>query len=542
MTARRVNPAAGRPPHGWRLVGSSVALVIVATACGSQVPSGSPPASGGPGTPSVTPAAGGTIVWAKANEVSLTDMQVDIGLANSDVGFRVYETLVAVNDDGTIGPWLATSWDQPSDTTLVFHLREGVRFSNGREMTADDVVISLTRAADPNIDVNGRFSSIDRVAKVDPYTVRIDLKEPTGALPAVLAGQNAVIYPGEELEAGTFDPAKELLGTGPFMVEEHKQDESWTLVRNPHYWREGRPLADELVIRILNDDSARVAALKGGTADVATFDAPDTASLFAGDPNIVVQPQTTAEYYTMFLNALTPVQPQLKDARVRQAIGLALDRQQIISLALAGSGEPLVGNGTLASLPDACDPSQLPAPNPDEARRLLDEAGALPMSFTIDVYTGYPVLAGIAQVVQQQLQAVGITVEINQGDVGEIGERVFTTGEFDALMIFDTTFVDNWITLGNDSAATAPWRAVFTPSTPDLDALLTQTRRMVPGPQRAPIFQEICSKIAENAFSIPLATRTYFVVYRRDRLIPVIQTFEPNLNNLKNVADWGRVP
>jgi peptide/nickel transport system substrate-binding protein len=90
----------------------------------------------------------------------------------------------------------------------------------------------------------------------------------------------------KELQEGTFNPSKELMGTGPFMVIAHQQNDYWTLTRNPHYWRKGYPKFDEVSIRIITDDGARLAALQSGAIDIANFENPDAPKLLQGATNV----------------------------------------------------------------------------------------------------------------------------------------------------------------------------------------------------------------------------------------------------------------
>lgn len=530
----------------FRIAGAG-AIVGVAAACAPTDPTGGAAPTAATATttiptssPKPSPRAGGTLTWAKSGEVRRLDPALNGGLVSWDVLYRVYERLVGVKDDGQIEPLLASSWETASDTAYVFHLRKGVRFSNGREMTADDVVTSLTRAADPKVPgatFAVRFADIQQVVKVDPSTVRIELKQPSAVLLPALAGINGAILGGQELVEGKFDPTKETLGTGPFMVKDHKQDESWSLVRNPHYWREGHPLADELTIRIMGDTSARIAALKSGTADIATFDSADTESLLAGSPNVTVKAQTTSDFYYWGINALTPLEPKLKDPRVRRALALAVDRNQIIALALAGKGEPVIGGTTIPSLADACDPSKLPPPDKDQARRLLTEAGALPLTLTLDVLTSFPVFGAISQVIQQQLREIDVTLQLNQLEAGQWTDR-YVKATFDSHVSFNAGFMDNWFAL--QEGGFKPNRAHFMPEMPAFASRLDETRAAGPGPARAAVFQEMCSEIADLAVLIPVATRTTYVGYRSDRVAAELQGFEPNNNPLKNVANFGR--
>src|SRR5262249_2884924 len=144
-------------------------------------------------------------------------------------------------------PVLAQSWRQTSPTTYVFTLRKGVRFSNGRAVTPADVAGSLERVMDPKLATlwSGQLG-IKGAEPSGTDQVKITLSKPNTAFVAALAGAPAVVLPMRELRAGTFDPKKQLLGTGPYKVAAHAQNESWTLVRNPYYWRAGVPKVGRL--------------------------------------------------------------------------------------------------------------------------------------------------------------------------------------------------------------------------------------------------------------------------------------------------------
>ena len=166
--------------------------------------------------------------------------------------------------------------------------------------------------------------------------MRIELERPYSPL-AALSSVNASIVPIEELESGSFDITKEMLGSGPFMVAEHLQDESWSLTRNPHYWRAGHPIVDEVKILVIPDDAARIAALRDGRVHLANFDSPDAPALLAGAPNVAAVVQQTTDYYRIDVQALPDKGSPFADERVRQAMVLGLDRQKISDVALAGT-------------------------------------------------------------------------------------------------------------------------------------------------------------------------------------------------------------
>ena len=228
--------------------------------------------------------------------------------------------------------------EQTSPTSYVFKLRPGAKFSNGRPVTAADVAGSLQRIKNPETASywSAQLGTIARIETPDDQTVKVELETPHPAFLPALAHISAAILPIQELKAGEFNPAKEMLGSGPFMVKEHKQDESWSLARNPYYWGKSLPVADELEALIIPDDSARVAALRDGRIDFTTFENPDIAKMLSSAANIAVLPLKTTNYFRVDVNALSP-KSAFNDRRVRQAMNLALDRDAINNLVFAGT-------------------------------------------------------------------------------------------------------------------------------------------------------------------------------------------------------------
>jgi len=217
-------------------------------------------------------ATGGTLVWGKSLEMTMLDPHTALVGSAWQLQYLVYDTLVTMGDHFEIQPGIAESWEQPTPSTYVFHLREGVTFSNGRAMTAGDVAGSIGRVVDPKFGSwwACQMGSVKSVQAVDAKTVKIELNEPfTPLLPSLAASMTAIL-PMKELQEGTFNPSKELMGTGPFMVTAHQQNDYWTLTRNPHYWRKGYPKFDEVSIRIITDDGARLARYKAAPSTSLT--------------------------------------------------------------------------------------------------------------------------------------------------------------------------------------------------------------------------------------------------------------------------------
>lgn len=515
----------------------SVQLAVGMAAAAAFVAFGPAPASA---------AEGGTIVWGKPSEILGFDPHVEVNGVSWQFLYLTYENLVTTGDDLSIQPQIAESWEETSPTSYTFHLRAGATFSNGRQVTADDVVGSLKRVLDPALASVWavQMGPITDVVAVDPATVRIDLSKPYAALLPALAGINAAIIPMKELADGSFDPSKDLLGSGPYMLVEHKQDESWVFARNPHYWQAGQPVADTLDILIIPDDAARIAALRDGRVDIANFDSPDAPLLLQGVADVTTVVQQTTNYYRLDVNALRADSP-FHDARIRRAMEYALDRQQISDIALAGTGQvdyPLprafAQSEACAALPSYAEPREARL---EQARAWLSEAGADGLEVQLIASPAVPVFPLIAQVIQSNLAEVGLEVEILQLPAAEWLERSFSTGQFDFALSWFAGYADPSMVLGWWDPEFAKWNKVFLEPNPELAALLDQAKQTADGPERQTLFAEICGKIDEQATILSLVGKPDIVAWRTDRITADIQPVEGYFDTLKHVETFARV-
>ncbi len=470
---------------------------------------------------------GGKIVWGKPSEALTTDPAVSSSSSDFQIMAPVYETLVTVDQLKPV-PQLATSWQQTSPTTYTFEIRKGVKFSNGRELTVDDVIGSLRRVMNPELGSPwaGKLG-IAQVAASGPWQVKVTLKTPRSTFIPALANQPAAILPMKELGAGGFDPAKQMLGTGPYQVAEHRANESWTLTRNPHYWGEPAKAA-QLEIRILTDDAARIAALRSGATQVAMFDPPDSIRLLEGQSGVKTVVQNSTSFYRIDINAKTSV---FKDHRLRQAVALSVDRAKIAKVALSGVGVPTTA--IAPSFEGVCDADSVPYSTPDaaKARALVQAAGATGKTVSIIASTANATLGPIAQVLQQDLQAAGLNVKILQLDNGEWIRRVYNgkTADFDLELSFFGDYADPSMGLSWWNPTTAGFSKPWFENDAQLNALIDRSETTPTGPDRNRVIKQACDRIAEGANIIPLVTKPNIVAYRTDRLnadIPAVEAYQ----------------
>jgi peptide/nickel transport system substrate-binding protein len=319
------------------------------------------------------------------------------------------------------------------------------------------------------------------------------------------------------------------------VVESHRQDVSWTFKRNGTYWNQGKPAADTLTITIAPEEAARIAALQNGGAALATLGNVDSGTMLAGAKDVKVVTQATTDFYYLMLNSLKPGS-KLADPTVRQAINIALDPQQIAGVALGGKGKPTAV--TPAGLPGACDPAALPsaAKSLDEARKLLAEAGAQNLSFTLTIFNTEPAPA-VAQVIQQNLQQAGITVKIEQMDEASWSGKVYgkAPAEFDAALSWFAGYADPGMVTKWWNPETAGFNAGFMKPDQELNTLIDAANKQTQNRDKA--LADVCAKADADAQMIPLVTRPATVAYRADALSPSLYATEGYGNVLRLVAD-----
>ena len=490
---------------------------------------------------------GGSVAWGKPTEVISFNPHLSGDGASWSFFHLVYDQLLSTNDDFGLAPGLAESWEEISPTSYRFHLNPGATFSNGRPVTAHDVVANFQRIVDPETGgVWGKqLGEFEAIEAEDDHTVRFDLAAPNAIFLKILPLTTYSILPMQELEAGTFDPAVDILGSGPFMVTEHLQDESWTLARNPHYAREGHPLIDELVIRILPDDSARIAALRDGRVDIATFANPDTPQLLADVPGVEVVVQNTTNYFRLDVSAIEADSP-FTDLRVRQAAHYALDREAISNIVFGG--QALVDYPVPAGLGyEACrdDPFYV-MPREErlaKARALLEEAGATGAKVGVIGSSTLMIYPLIAQVVQASLNEAGFDAFVEQIPAAEWYARVFAEEtDFDLAVSWFAGYTDPAIVLfWWTEAGAAGWAHGYTLKDENLDALVAKTRMLPDGAERNAALAEVCSMINENSNVLALVNKPDYVAYRSDLVNARIGRNESTFNNLKYAEEFSRI-
>ena len=367
---------------------------------------------------------GGTLIVGVSDEVTQLDPHFTSQQAHGIMIARnVFNGLLKTNPAWEVEPDLAERWEVSADgLTWTFYLREGVRFHNGELFTAEDVKFSLERLIDPESGSThaGAFDPNMTVAIVDDYTVTITLSAPDADLLDTLAGPSMAMVPKSVVEAyGNLNEI--VVGTGPFYLAERRADVKTVLARNPEYFEDGLPYLDRIEFRIIQDDTARLVALRMG--EVHFIDRVPWQMIEAMESAQGVRAVGGAGINLRIMSPNINREPW-DDPLVRQAFYMGLNKQEIVDVVLAGYGEALLGGVIPSTLtghnPNACYPDG----DVDGAKALLAQAG-YPDGFTTKLLTfgDIQIYVDYAQIVREQAKKFGITVELELLELGIVQAR-----------------------------------------------------------------------------------------------------------------------
>ena len=403
---------------------------------------------------------GGSLNAAQAAKWSSLDPTVSSGRANDKfIMNQLYETLIDVDSSGKYIPGLVNAWEVKDDKTLILKLKKNVKFHDGTDFNAEAVKFVLERALNPETKASFRaeIEDIQTVEVVDPYTVKLIMKETSSAILGALANYAGYMISPAAIQKYGKDIVRNPVGTGPFKFKEAVEGDHITLVRNESYHIMGKdgkalPYLDELSIKIIPDDSVKLVNLKSGSLDL--IDSVQTINIPGlGAKDIALVHTSASRVFKMLLNVK---KEPLSKKEVRQAIALAVDREEFVKVIANGYGtvEPSV----VMKQQWFYSPTVKYGFNIQKAKELLAKAG-YPNGFKVKMsFTSREPDKTIIQLIQSQLKKVGIEGEIETYDrlafnnkwtkgEGEIGLNFLPVPKPDPYMQFQIFFA----TKGNNN-------------------------------------------------------------------------------------------
>ena len=469
-----------------------------------------------------------------------------------EVPFNIFDRLVdvEVGTDGNskIVPSLAESWDISDDgLEYTFHLRQGVKFHNGNDFTAEDVAYTFHRMLTVEGGVNTEFidqikgadellagetDTLEGVEVVDDYTIKVTLKEPFAGFLASISSPGVSIYDSEATEAAGdqfgMDPAV-TVGTGPFEFSSWSFNNQLVLTRNEDYWKGASGLPG-VVIKIIPDTETQSMMFESGELDILDLDyAADSVDRFTETyPDQIVQgPRVGIVYFTMNFN-----KEPFQDVRVRKAVQMSIDRQAILDALYGGRGQVEQGifpHGLIGFNPDQEEIKY----DPEAAKALLAEAGyadGFDMEIAADSSASDAMTMAL-EIVSDQLAEVGIRAEIKNYDESTWLEtrKSGELGSFMSTWSADYNDPDNFIYtfFGNEEKTRI--RSINYPDTEVMERV-AKARTLVNEDERLAEYKALEEKlIHEDAAWVPMFSRLHlFAVSKR------VQGFAPLWSGLSD--------
>lgn len=486
-------PASSRP-RPLALLAAATAVLLALTACSSA------PATTASGS-AASPVKGGTITYGRAAATTSFDLNNEITANNAFAIDKVFEPLVSFDTEGKIIPWLAEKWTVSDDLlTYTFTLRDGLQFSDGTPVTAADAKFSLER----HIKVEGPLpleAPISSIAATDDKTLTVTLKNPYTPFLSELSGFSNGIFPkdfGGKAEKEFF--AKPV-GTGPWVVDTWDPSGDLTFSANTHYWQTGKPYADKLVYKVVADDTQRIQQLQAGQLSGIEDVAPATISQLTGNSNVTVSELGSWAVEQVFFNTKNQY---FSDRHVRRAVAYALDRDGITKATTFGAAQT-VKTLIPPTIQYSADVKALD--NDQTAAKTELAASKFPNGFeaTILIASGNSAVAQEAQIIQQAVKPLGITLKIESIELNAFRER-FKAFNYD-LMInsgqSDAPDPNGLITFQADPEGFS--NSYWTHYTnPEVTKLMKEGRVTADGDGRAKIYADIQQILADDVPYIPL--------------------------------------
>ena len=470
-----------------------------------------------------TPRRGGTLTFGlESDPVAVAPFGMAPGAAHWGKE-HTYDSLAEFDRGLNIKPALATSW-KVDKKGVTFTLRRGVRFHNGKELTAADVVYSVTNMKNPpppgSLTVAANVpATITGARALSKYQVRLDLSAPDARVPGFFAWQRY----GPIVPEGLYDQinvARQAIGTGPYRLVNFTPLDRVELARNERFWKPGQPYMNGITMKVMTDEQARVAALRAGAIDGATLSV-DVARSLRGVGNLQVLSGLNAAFRELQMTLKPGRNEPWADKRVRQAVNFAINRQQIIQNVYSGEAAytsyvpPGYGPWPLseADLKRKYAKFDLPA-----AKKLMADAGAsrgFSVDMTIVNLQDYP---SVAALLVQHMKQINIDLNVKGTEIGTFAS-IYNAGSYDWFlngrgMRGD---VDGFVQEFHPASATFKAQ---TPAYRNLKAwrAIGNGRIQLNDAKRRPMYRDAQAALWDDPIQMPLvAIRKYQVYNRRVR-------------------------
>lgn len=431
-------------------------------------------------------------------------------------GLNIYNTLVTLDSSYQTIPELAQSWETSEDgLTNTFHMVSGALWHDGEPVTSADVKYTFDQIkSDESATASPFFATVESIDTPDDVTVVLNMSAPSASLIPFLGWYGTVILPAHIYEGTdwTTNPANQApVGSGPFKFASYEAGSSIELEANTDFWGEG-PYIDRLVFSIIPDSNTALQALLNGEVDVLTTNPPlsQVATLQETEGiEVIVAPIPSFYYLTMNFD-----REYTANVDVRRGISMAVNRQQIVDLALGGYPEVATTfyPESIAWAANTSPEAQVPQYDPEAAAAAFDAAGypvvdGARFKLVFPFFTDAPEYPDIATIVAQNLKDVNVDVELVALEINAWVERT-DSGDFDLGLLGGLWGPDPEnlkLRVGTGGGVNS-----FNYSNPKVDELLAQGSAVIDQTERASIYFEVQEILAQDVPISPLATVVLF--------------------------------
>ena len=441
-----------------------------------------------------------TLTWAQGADVTSLDPHQGKETPAVQVNTQIFDTLVTVDPEtNEVVPQIAESWEQTDDQTYVFKIREGIKFHDGSDLTAEDVKFSLDRARN-SAAVSYIVNFIEEVTVDDDHTVTVKTTAPYAPTLRNLAIPFAAIVPKAVVEVDENAFIQNPVGSGPYKFVEWNHGDHVTLKAFDDYYA-GKPETENLIMKVIPETSQRTIALETGEVDLAYDLAVNDIPKVNSDDKLTVYeiPSLTCWYVSMNMN-----KKPFDNPKVREAMSMAIDRQTIIDTINAGSGQ--TADAIIAPAVFGYYSTGVKEYNPTKAKELLAEAG-YPNGFSTTLWVNdNQSRIEMCQAMQAMLLEVGVQCNLEVLEFGSFISRT-TAGDHDLAYFGWTTSSGDadysYYSLEHSTQQGAAGNRSFL-ADPDVDKLIEEARSNTNEEERKELYKELAIKLDEINNNIPV--------------------------------------
>ncbi|MCL2899089.1 ABC transporter substrate-binding protein [Brenneria tiliae] len=480
----------------------------------------------------VQPQRGGTLTLVINYEPPALVALTTVATPALSVSAKVTEGLLSYDYDLNPQPQLATAWEiSPDGTRYTFHLRQGVKWHDGRDFTSADVAWSIDLLKKVHPRGSSTFANVTAIETPDPHTAVIVLSKPAPYLIKAFAAAESPIVPrhlyeGQDPLTNPHNGAP--IGTGPYVFDQWVRGSHVLYKRNPHYWQPGRPYLDQLVVKFIPDAAARSLAFETNAADLG-YRSPvalsDMARLKAL-PQLGFETKGNSYSYNVSSLQFNLDDEHFRDLRVRQAVAHAINRDIVLQVAYFGLGK--VSTSPIApGITEYHDASPSPyAFDIERANALLDEAGyrrgadGVRFKVALDYNPIAEDLRKTAEYLRSSLAKIGIGVTLRSQDLSTFVRRVYTNRDFAFTVnghsnLFDPTVGVQRIYWSKNFRKGVPFSNASHYHNPEVDRLLETAQTENDPARRVQQFQRFQQIVGQELPDVSLVSPEFITIYNR---------------------------